>query len=227
MLKALILSLLLIAGISSDSYATQRHPMVIPPPAAQDRVKDAVVDLEWKDESGWWTFCTGVAVGKNTVATNAHCINAARKYNKRTYFNRKSCSSDEVVAFDGTDNVLIHTCQSYKTYVKLANRSPMPRERVFEYGHPNGLPLLYREGYLSGVMVISKDTPVVGGYIHNGLVWVFDLNTGHGDSGGPIFSMDGHLLCTVSFGFQRPGDSWDVTACYPPWFNKQQLALIK
>lgn len=230
MLKALFLSFLLLAGISSDSYA---HPpahkppkLAVPAPAVQDRVRDAVVDLEFLGKDGWWTFCTGVAVGPHTVATNAHCIVAARKHNVVTHFNRLACSSDEVVAFDGRDNVLIHTCQRYKTWVKMANRSPYPRERVFEYGHPNGLPLLYREGYLAGVMVVGDDTPVVGGEVPNGLVWVFDINTGHGDSGGPILSMDGTLLCTVSFGFQRDGDAWDATACYPPWFTKQQLALI-
>lgn len=192
----------------------------------QQRVRGAVVDLEAKVGDDWFTFCTGVAVGKNTVLTQKHCVVAAKERGISIYYNKKACPKDQVIAFDGTDNVLVHTCQSFPAHVKIRGYVPTIGEKVFEYGHPYGMPVLYREGYMTAQWY-DKGQLSYGDTGIYGVVWVWDMNSTHGDSGGPIFSMKGELICTTSFGIHAEGDGFQVMGCYPPWFSKQALAQIE
>lgn len=162
-------------------------------------------------------FCTGVAVGEHTILTQKHCLEATPVI----LYNGKRCETDVQVASDGTENVLVRTCQRYRVFKRLMPTSHKIGERFSHFGHPYGVAMMYREG----VLVLKGDG--VDFRMPPGTVYIFDMNATGGDSGGPIYDSWGRLVCTVSFGIHAPGDGFTVTACYLPKFTKQQLKEIK
>lgn len=217
MLKALLVLLLAAICVSS----TPASPKDTSSGSVAGMARMSVVDLQEMDIDGVHTFCTGVAVGPHTILTEKHCMGI-----KDTLYSGVGCKEDKQIAFDGTDNVLVHTCHLWTNYIPLSLYFPSIGDKMFEYGHPYGGPVMYREGYLSGIVNNDgsdpdwDDTP-------RGIIFIWDVNETHGDSGGPILTMDGQLICTTSFGWHLEGDGFQLMGCYPPRFNKQQLALIK
>lgn len=188
----------------------------------QLRAAQSVVDLQYVNIYGeMHYFCTGVAVGKHTIMTQKHCLRAAEQHNTKIFYNGEWCPGDHEVGFDGKDVVLVHTCQEFQHYSPITGYVPKVGEHVFEYGHPLGGVLAYREGYLSYMDVEDGTRGMPSGH-----VWYWDMNATHGDSGGPIFSKDGKLICTTSFGIVTD-ERYGMNACYPPWFSKQALASIE
>lgn len=198
-----VLSLLTYAAIAANGCAAKPY------------LRESTVSLS--RPSGF--FCTGVAVGKHMVLTNKHCLDDETVI----LYNGKSCPTDKMIAFDGTDNVLVRTCQTYKHWRKITHRAPREGDRVKHYGHPYGLPLMYREG----VHILTAEATTLWPTAPMGIVYIFDMNATHGDSGGPVYAANGEVLCTVSFGLHMPGDGFQVMACYPPKFTKKQLKEIK
>lgn len=179
-----------------------------------ERLKDAAVTLSRPNGQ---IFCTGVAVGRHTIMTNNHCLRGETVI----LYNGKACPTDKLVAFDGTDNVLVRTCQRFKHYRHIRHVPLHVGDRVSHYGHPYGLPMMYREG----VLILRGEG--VDFRMPAGKIYMFDMNATGGDSGGPIYDMYGRIACTTSFGIHAPGDGFTVTACYLPQFTKQQLEEIK
>lgn len=224
-MKALLCGILL--AFTASIGSSQAGPAATPPSPA-DIMRMAVVDLEQEAAStpaGYHTFCTGVAVGRHTILTQKHCMDYAREYHHQVFFNRESCPEDGVIATEA-DNVLVHTCHEWPIHTTIGGYTPEIGEKVFEYGHPLGLPVLYREGKVAAKL--NNDGHINDlDDLYRGAIWVFDVNETHGDSGGPVFSMSGRLICTTSFGIHVEGDGFQVMGCYPPWFNKQDMAKIK
>lgn len=162
-------------------------------------------------------FCTGVAVGKNTILTNQHCLRGE----STILYNGKSCPADKVVAFDGGENVLVRTCQTYKSKRRISRLFYPIGEKVSHYGHPYGLQMMYREG----VLVMKGEGEDFK--MPAGKVYIFDMNATGGDSGGPVYDKAGRVICTISFGIHAFGDGFTVTACYVPAFTKEQLKEIR
>lgn len=185
------------------------------------KARQATVTLS-KDEAQKDIFCTGVAVGKHTIQTQAHCMNGAAELGVKVHINGKWCPELQVIAEDAHDNVLVHTCQDMKAVAQYTSRVPKEGDKSVHWGHPAGMPLSYREGYLSWIHYVEA-----GDNMPEGTVYVWVMEATGGDSGGPIYDLHGKLICTVSFGMHRFGDGYQVTACYPPMFTKAQLKEIK
>lgn len=206
--SACLLSLLLLSSQSCAAGPLQK-------------ARQATVTLS-SDSAQKDIFCTGVAVGRRTIQTQQHCMDGALARGMKVYINGVWCPELRVVAEDGHDNVLVRSCQEFKTVVKYTTRVPQEGERAYHWGHPMGLPLSYREGYLSWIWDIPIPDNMPAGRVY---VWVMEA-TG-GDSGGGIFDKRGNLLCTVSFGIHRFGDGYQTTACYPPMFTTDQWKLVQ
>lgn len=170
--------------------------------------KDSVVSLS--DQSGY-PFCTGVAVGRNTVWTKHHCLENMVDIN----YNGKSCITDHVLFDDGYDNVLVETCQSYTKIAKMATSIPAIGSPVYFWGHFARLPALYRVGHVAAVTNVEAYDVPKDMY---GPIYIFDFLSGPGDSGGPVFNSRGEVLCTLKGGF-----SDKIPFCVPHHFTKEQL----
>lgn len=206
--KALALSVFLLSSQSCAAGPLQK---------ARQAVVTLSSDAEQKD-----IFCTGVAVGKRTIQTQQHCMDGAKVRRMTVYVNGVSCPELQVVAEDKHDNVLVRVCQDMWAVAKYTKRVPREGDRSYHWGHPMGLPLSYREGYLSW---IHRITP--GDSMPEGTAYVWVMEATGGDSGGPVYDKQGKLICTVSFGIHRFGDGYQTTACYPPMFTKAQWKLIQ
>lgn len=165
------------------------------------------------------TICTGVAVGKHVVSTAKHCLEGGIPR-----FNHLECPNDYVFADDGTDNVLIWTCQTFSHYTSFAKGSPKIGERVQQWGHVLGLPLLYREGYLSRIQQTADE-----GFYPLSTIYIWDIQDAGGDSGSAIFNSKGEVVCNTSHGVM---DKWAwphfaLMACFPPKFTDEQLSYLR
>ena len=214
LLKTLLLTLLLAAiayGCQSEAHPTP------------EELARSVVTLS--QEADGLPICTGVAVAPHVVYTAKHCVYASFgfiSFPAMPYFNHAKCPEDRVIADDGTDNVLVWTCQEYKHWVKLATGSPAIGDSVQLIGHVLRLPLQYRRGYLASRYIEEE------GMYPGSVVWVWDLNAAGGDSGGPFFNDAGQVMCVTSHGIlHQRWPHFALTACYPPKFTKEQLKRIK
>lgn len=206
--KAVITSFLLFIAVINNTACSAVKPL--------ERQRQATVSLNRLVAGEYMPFCTAVAVGKHTLLTNKHCFRGAEELGIKIYFNTAWCEYDKIVAFDGVDGVLVHTCQEWPVYYPIYGGVPVQGEKVTHYGHPHGGPLLYREGvYLQGY---TDDM---------GNSYLFDMTVARGDSGGPIFDAKGRLICTIAFQIKFDNDPFNVGGCYPPRFTKEQLKEIK
>lgn len=180
-----------------------------------DDLRDSVITLS-KDPAGDQIFCTGVAVAPHTIQTQAHCMGV-----DKIYYDGVWSESDYVVADDGRDNVLVYTEQEWKHYVPVSKFSLVEGTKVIHWGHPMGWPLAYREGYLATTLYIDQDG------FPQGWAYVFDMNIYYGDSGGPIFTEDGRLVCTTSFLINPSFSGFLVAGCFPNAFTSLDLAQVR
>lgn len=177
-----------------------------------ERLKRHVVTLSDPDTGN--TICTGVAVAKHVVWTAEHCVDGF----KMPGFNGNYCPENRVIARDGTDNVFVWTCAEHKYPAKIAKGSPKVGSRIYQLGHVMGLPLMYREGYLSGIMIDPYTSHTV---------YVWDVQMAGGDSGSAVFDKRGRVVCTTSFGVMT--SRWPhfaLMACFPHKFTDEQLGYL-
>lgn len=179
-----------------------------------DDLRDAVVSLS-KDPEGSDIFCTGVAIAPHTVQTQEHCL-----VTEKIYFDGIYSEKDVVVAKDGRDNVLIYTEQEWKHYVPMSKISLKEGTKVIHWGHPAGWPLTYREGYLATTRFIDEPGFPLG------WAYMFDMNIFFGDSGGPVFTEDGKLVCTTSFMYNPTFTGFLMMGCYPNGFTSEDLKKV-
>lgn len=165
-----------------------------PPRAALPyaKVQDAEVKVNLPDDG----HCTGVLLARTPGATESryiasafHCFVDEDKGNKpvaMTGINGVPMTG-EVIANDGNDHVIVRLSQPVKgTPVWFGPPIPPPGTQVFGWGNPAGLEHQLRLGTIAGVWADPND---------NGRTHVtVDINNWHGDSGGPLFDMDGRLI---------------------------------
>lgn len=216
----LLLSLLLIAAITTMSVAS-------PTKSVADRARQSVVSLqlEYPPDSGRMIpFCTGVAVGRHTILTAQHCLDAAEEMGMKVYYDGAWCVADKVAAYDGVDSVLVHTCREWEHPAAFKPYPPSDYSRAFQFGNVMGLPLVYREGYLVGRF------PLPYGHwdeFAGEMVWAWDMNSGPGDSGSAVFNENGEVLCVDSLGIEHQERRFGVMACFAPQFTQEQMAKIR
>lgn len=172
-------------------------------------------------------FCTGVAIDsadKTLVLTATHCIAAAAMRNITIEWDGKACDVPLNMVHDGNDHTIVATCHKWSHRVSFSQKRKLrPGTKVVQYGHPNGLPLMYREGYYMG----QAPSPFLWA-MQDDTGWFYDLMGWKGDSGGPIFHK-GWLVGTVSAGYSPKDEDnrgFAATVSYPYTFTKQQLKDI-
>lgn len=180
-----------------------------------ETLREYVVTLS--DQEADRTICTGVAIGPHEVMTAHHCMGKGVPR-----FNHGGCPTDAIIAYDGTDNVVVRTCMTFDKWARVAKGSPRIGQRMQQWGHVLGMPVVYREGYLAAKWVDANWYP-------GSQVYVWDFMGAGGDSGSAIFNSRGEVVCTVSYGIL---DKWSwphfgLVACYAPNFSSEDWRIIK
>lgn len=188
-------------------------------------VQDAEVKVNFEDG-----HCTGVLISPNPNATESryitsaeHCFVAegSRKHTPMTGINDEKMTG-EVIANDGNDHVIVRLSKSVKgTPVWFGAPIPPPGTQVFAWGNPGGLEHQLRTGTVTGLWANPHDN----GRIHV----VVDLNNWHGDSGGPVFDMQGRLI-SLNNGYYydtaMTGATFRIGLIEPFQFKPEQLRGI-
>ncbi len=209
-MKLLLALLLAFPSFMTNSLEASVSPM--------EKAKLAHVTLSTKSGK---IFCGGFAVDTNVVATATHCVVAALMHGEDIYFNGKSCDTDTIIEMDYRDHLLVSTCQSYSHTAKLA---PLPKvgEHVFVWGHPDGWPLMYREGAVAGAYPQEEawnETPA------GAITTFYDFNLWHGDSGSAIYNEDGEVVGMVSNTWNSEEPGFYLVGSYS--FNFSQPVMAK
>lgn len=172
----------------------------------QQDAMDAYVPLYTKE--GRFT-CGATAVGKHAIVTAEHCVLDDQRQPEQLF--RKDGSPVEVIGGDGQEHVLACVAGDKLKPVKLAKQLSVGA-KVFMYGKPLDLDLIYREGYLSGQVHDPE----------NRIWYFFDLMIGPGDSGSGIFDGKGRLVGTVSIVFHQIMSPFHLAGIQPYNFSKEQ-----
>lgn len=163
------------------------------------------------------TMCTGVAIKPQVVLTATHCLYPGLLADGLPIL--------EVLASDGNDHTLIRTQKVYEQVVKVdkhakQGESPEVGTNLELYGHPNGLPLQYRRGYVTGYV---PTPPFAQEVVAAPEVLLLDLEGTGGDSGGPMLDKRGKLVGTVSIVLTTPG--FRLMGSFPYSFTPDQWEL--
>lgn len=198
-------------GPGSGMPAAAYQPTPPPPAAPYDLTYAASLKVDFKDGS-----CSGVKVGDHTAITAFHCF----KDDKFVGINGVPMRG-EVIANDGYDHVLLVVEDELPgKAVKIAPHVPPPGTQVYTWGNPGATERQLRIGHVAGVWVAADGT-----FFHT-----YDLNNWHGDSGGPIFNMQGELVA-IHYGYYYDttpyGASFRLTLSEPFHFTEAQLRGIK
>lgn len=198
----------------SESQSAQAQPL--PPPAIQPfaDTRDSMLRLQFNDGR-----CTGFKVGQRTLVTAYHCYEGKGPVTL-THINGQPVTA-EVIANDGNDHVLVrvHKGDLHGKIVKIAP-VPMVGTQVYTWGNPGGMTYQLRTGIVSGSW-LARD----GTYFDT-----FDMNNWHGDSGGPIFNMNGEVVAVHQgyyYDTTEYGAQFRMTITRPIAFTHEQLEMIE
>lgn len=192
-MKSLILAFgLLASGCSA-------LPIAYPPPPV------ATLSIDGQ------AMCTGVPIAAQVVLTATHCLIPGVKVDGGTYL---------VLAHDGNDHSLVKTDVVYEQVVQVDKQAAagavlhtgMP---LTAYGHPMGLDIQLRQGYVMG----THDAQVTGAAVEAEKVVLLDMPILGGDSGGPVFDSRGELVGTISMASPLGG------AIFPYGFSEEEWSL--
>lgn len=159
--------------------------------------RDSYVELHVE---GHGFTCGATAVGRRTVVTAEHCVTEDGKFVAGLTVDGQPPVK---IILDGQEHALILVAQDlHKRPVKLANKPVAIGDKLFVYGRPMDMGLLFREGIYSGNVLLS-------GMLPNN--WrVTSIMGAPGDSGSGIFDKDGRLVGSVSIGLNIAvfGPAW-------------------
>lgn len=199
-------------------------PRAVPP---YDKVQDSMVKVNFPKDS----HCTGVLLSPNPnatesryIATAHHCFvdeDKGNKFEPLTAINGVE-NKGEIIANDGNDHVIVRLMKPVKGKpVWFGASIPPPGTQVFGWGNPSGLERQLRIGTVSGVWADPNDK----GRTHV----VVDINNWHGDSGGPLFDMQGNLI-SLNNGYYYEvaphGATFRIGLVEPIKFTPEQLRGI-
>lgn len=220
-MKKLLAPLLLLLLLTIATGCVMAHP---PLPVAA-RAKAAVVDMQLDAGDGTLLrFCTAVAVGPQTIWTARHCVTNMPEF--PIFLDGGYCPTNTIVADDGADGVLIHTpCDVWKHPVPVSHAPLSYGDKLFMFGNVYGLPQLYRVGYVMVTMTVPDFVSDQWPEIKDKSVYVYDMNTGPGDSGAAIFNYKGEAVCVHSMGIGLR--TFNSGACLIPTFTQEQWGQVR
>jgi S1-C subfamily serine protease len=180
-------------GRSPASTAAPGSPT--PPPFSQLFAQDSsgVVRLDGTSCSGS-AIGTGFLVAPNLVATAAHVVDGAAVIGVTAGSDTRVGS---VVGIDsGSDVSLIRLDQPLPGHVFAVQQTPpVVGTPVAAMGFPEGLPLTFTQGSISG---LDRTIPVEG-QTRTGLIQT-DASVNPGNSGGPLLDPDGKVVGVIDAG---------------------------
>ena len=154
--------------------------------------------------------CTAYAISKHVLLTAQHCDLPDAKVLIDSFddpHTDHSMSKAVTIAekiYDGRDHMLLVVPSvTFKDTIKYEPkkfRLPIQGEQVYFWGDPDWFHNMYREGYLMGITFLDDNDTLAP---KDAILYVFDLNGNHGDSGSAIFSAkDGRIVGIVTYGLQ-------------------------
>ena len=155
--------------------------------------------------------CTAYAIASHVLLTAQHCdVDGGQLYIDPISNPHEDMSADKSVfiaekLYDNRDHMLLVVPTVYFNdtvqYDPANYRPAVQGEHVYFWGNPDWLHDMYREGYTMGVVIPPDED--VDAAPKGSLVYIFDMNGNHGDSGSAIFSAkDGRIVSIVTYGLQ-------------------------
>ena len=158
-----------------------------------------VVEIKVTDDDNTWGYATGFFVDKNgTILTNKHVVmntSTNKCYKKILVATATSAEfvQAEVLKVSETDDLALIKVDMQKTdYFKLG-KGVDNGEEIYTIGNPSGFGL----SFTSGVVSSSSRNVIYNGQTINCIQASFVIN--EGNSGGPVFNVDGELIGIISF----------------------------
>ena len=158
------------------------------------------------------TGCTAYAVAPHVLLTAQHCdIDGGQLYIDPISNPHEDMSVDKSVfiaekLYDNRDHMLLVVPTVYfkdtVQYDPAKYRPVVQGEHVYFWGNPDWFLDMYREGYAMGIIFSPADEGFAAAP-NGSLLYIFDMNGNHGDSGSAIFSAkDGRIVSLVTYGLQ-------------------------
>lgn len=156
-------------------------------------------------------ICSATAVGRHVLLSAAHCFKSAHTLK----VDGVPVAVTQIVS-DGADHVLVTVSLSF-AHVAERGRAPISGEHVRYWGNPAGLHDMYREGYVSGVVIVEGKAVVM-----------LTVNGFGGDSGAGVFDASGRLVGVISIIYQSTrGRYLKFMGMYPLQFTAQQWSGVR
>lgn len=169
-MKKAILSLLIMGATGCASHVTQR-----------DAAHESALFLQMPGGT-----CSGTAIGPNAILSATHC------FGDMFTLSVNGKPVEVLKRFDdGRDHTILIVDEEFNVWSRVGDK-PRQGDKVFVYGNPGMFRDMYREGIVSGSVVLDGQR-----------VTAYDLNGWFGDSGSAIFDQEGYIVGVTSIVLQQ------------------------
>lgn len=156
-------------------------------------------------------ICSATAVGRHVLLSATHCFKGAHALK----VDGVPVAVTQIVS-DGADHVLVTVSRSF-AHVAVRGHPPHVGDHVRYWGNPAGLHDMYREGYVSGVVIVKGRAATM-----------VSIAGFYGDSGAGVFDASGRLVGVVSILYQSTrGGYLKFMGMYPLQFTAKQWSGVR